>query len=75
MTEDEKARSGLFWHLKPDVTASVALSLMGDELKELMPFRNQAFAPIPTPIANSAPFSQGGIKPIENDEDEHEDIT
>lgn len=75
MTEQEKAASGMFWHFKPEVTASIALSLMGPEIKELMPFKGIPFAPIPTPFASPAPFSQGGIQPTENEEDPDEEET
>lgn len=70
MTEDEKVKSGLVWHLKPDVTASIVLQLVGPEVRDQLRFRDMRPVPVPAPVVHPSQFSQGGIDPInEGDED------
>jgi hypothetical protein len=70
MTEEEKVRSGMFWHLKPDVVASIVLSLVGPEVRALLPFKDMRHVPLPTPPSSLEPFSQAGIPNTEDEEEE-----
>jgi hypothetical protein len=73
MTEEDKIRSGLFWHFTPDQTATIVLSLVGDEVKEQLPFRHMKPVPLPQQDAGFQPFSQAGIPQPQSDEGEEDE--
>lgn len=58
MTEQEKAASGMYWHLKPEVTTGIVLSLVGDTMRKKLTFQTLPTAPIPEPEATFTPFIQ-----------------
>jgi hypothetical protein len=72
MSEEEKVRSGLFWHLQPDVTASVVVGLVGREVLEQLPFKGMRLHPIPAPATAPEPFSQAGLETPPEDEETEE---
>jgi hypothetical protein len=51
MTDAERLASGQYWHFKPDVTASITLSLVGDHIKDMLTFKHAPFSAVPTPAA------------------------
>jgi len=58
MTEEERIASGLYWHLKPDVTTGIVLSLVGNNVRERLTFKHARFTPIPQSDQISTPFVQ-----------------
>jgi len=58
MTEAEKISSGLFWHFKPEVTASIVLSLVGNDVRDRLTFKSMPFTPLPVPDPANKPFVQ-----------------
>jgi hypothetical protein len=72
MTEDEKIASGMFWHLSAECVATIVLSLVGDEVREMLQFRSMTPVPIPTPEARFVPFTQAGLPTKEESEEEEE---
>lgn len=58
MTEEEKLHCGQFWHLTPDVTATIANLLVGENVKQHLTFRGAATASLPKPAAALKPYTQ-----------------
>jgi len=58
MTDEERISTGQAWHLKPDVTASIVLSIVGSEIKERLNFREAPFTPLPVIERPMKPFQQ-----------------
>jgi hypothetical protein len=63
MTDEQKARSGLFWHLSPQVVATIVNSLVGDDIKSRLMFKDQPFTPIPLPDTDSQPYQSNPLLP------------
>jgi hypothetical protein len=49
MTDQERLSSGQYWHFKPEVTATIVLSLVSDEIKDMLTFKHAPFTPVPPP--------------------------
>jgi len=49
MTEQQKIASGMYWHLSAEQTASMAISLVGKEIKERLSFAHMQLTPPPEP--------------------------
>jgi hypothetical protein len=58
MSEDQKVASGLFWHLKPDVTATIVLRLIGKELGDQLQFKGMHHAALPKSEVKTTSFKQ-----------------
>lgn len=58
MSEEQKIACGLFWHLKPEVTATIVLKLVGPDVRALLKFRDMAPAALPTSERKIVPFRQ-----------------
>jgi hypothetical protein len=52
MTDTERMSSGQYWHFKPDVTATITLSLVGEHIKDMLTFKHAPFAAVPQPARN-----------------------
>jgi hypothetical protein len=71
MTDEERMASGNYWHFKPEVTASIALSLVGDHIAGMLAFKNAPFTPVPQPVRKpTIKITQNGDQ--ETDEDAYE---
>jgi hypothetical protein len=64
MTDQEKMASGKYWHFKPDVTASIVLSLVSDEIRDQLMFKNAPFSAVPKPERRPAAPLVAGEEPI-----------
>jgi hypothetical protein len=74
MTEQEKVASGQYWHLKPNVTASIVNQIVGKSIRDRLKFRDLPHESVPQPekSTQSAPlWSQNN----ENDEIEDGQFT
>lgn len=58
MTEEQKMASGQFWHLKPDVTATIALMLVSESVRERLSFKDAPPALLPKPERHLKPYTQ-----------------
>jgi hypothetical protein len=58
MTDTERLSSGTAWHFKPEVTASIVLSMVGATVKSKLSFREAPFTPVPTIDRPNKPFQQ-----------------
>jgi hypothetical protein len=58
MTEDEKLASGQFWHLKPEISAYLITSLVGEAVREHLTFKDAPQTTLPTPTKGVKPYTQ-----------------
>lgn len=66
MTEDEQVSSGLFWHLSPQVTASIVNQIVDQErIRPLLTFRDAPFTAVPKPKKNIMSYVQRDVDDTE----------